>query len=98
MIAPQPKPRTRILDRIAAKREREAKALAFRLAVLTRDQHHCRACGRRVRRTVEAVPERAEVHHVLTRGAHPDKRFDLDNGLLVCLICHGRLQRHEMTL
>lgn len=88
MIRPQPKPRARLHDRIAAKRARERKALAFRLAVLTRDENRCRHCSRRVRRTMEAVPERAEVHHRHGRNVRPEDRFTVSAAVTLCLFCH----------
>lgn len=87
-FSPCRKPRAIIEDRIASKREREAKALAFRLAVLTRDENHCRACHRLVRRTQEAVAERAEVHHRRGRNVAPEDRYNVKAAVTLCLRCH----------
>ena len=83
-----PKPRARVLDRAAYKLALNARGRAFRAAVWLRDGGRCRACNRLVRKTMALVPERGEIHHVQTRGAHPDKRYDVGNGLLLCCSCH----------
>ena len=89
MIHPQPKPRPRIQDRIAAKRAREHRALAFRLAVWARDASQCRACGCPVKRTTEAVQWRGEVHHRHGRNVRPEDRFNPDMAVLLCSLCHS---------
>jgi len=63
MIHPCPKPRPRILDRVADKRELEAKDRAFRLAVWVRDGGKCRHCGRPVKHTITLSAEQGHVHH-----------------------------------
>lgn len=93
-----PKPRPRVVDRVAVKQKRDRRSQAFRQAVWQRDGGRCRHCGRLVRRTLELVPDRGEVHHRQTRGAHPDRRYDVANGVLLCAVCHQQAQRHEITV
>src|SRR3990167_2752596 len=83
-----PKPRARVLDRAAYKLELEAKARAFRRAVWLRDNGRCRACLRLVRRTINLVPERGEVHHRRGRNVAPQNRYNVKEAVLLCLACH----------
>lgn len=91
---PCPKPRPRILDRIEYKRERDAKERAFKAAVWARDKGFCQCCGVKCLKTIAADPKRGEVHHLKPRSTSPEKRYDVDNGQLLCLICHTKATRH----
>lgn len=96
---PQPKSASTRLTRALARRAvREARLRRFTMLVWARDRGRCRVCHRVVRRTTGLHPLRGEVHHLLTRGAHPELRYDVANGVLVCLSCHLKLQRHEIAL
>lgn len=97
IFRPVPKPRRRVLDRVAEKAERDRQAAAFRNAVWKRDSYSCQVCGRHLRRTAELVPDRGEVHHRLTRGAHPRLRYDIGNGVLLCQGCHARAHQGAIT-
>lgn len=88
-VHPQPKPRPRILDRIAVKLEREAQDRAFRKAVWERDGAACRACGRAVKRTADRLQARGEVHHRHGRHVRPEDRFNPDMAVLLCQPCHA---------
>ena len=93
---PMPKPRKRIEDRIAEKLAREQRDRDFRKAVWMRDRSLCRACGRRVRRTLELVAERGEIHHRRGRNVTPEDRFNVEQAVLLCGSCHrdsGVIQR-----
>lgn len=83
-----PKPTPRLIDRVAHKREREAKAAAFRKAVWARDGSKCRHCGRRVVHTAALVPSRGEVHHRRGRNVAPEDRFNVRAAVLLCGVCH----------
>ena len=83
-----PKPRARVLDRIAAKREREAKALAFRLAVWRRDRSQCQHCGRGVKRTCALAADQGHVHHRHGRNVRPADRYTVAMAVLLCAKCH----------
>ena len=60
----------------------------WKARVFQRDKGICRCCGRKVKKTLEHVPQRAEAHHLKTR-ADKSVRYDVRNGILVCLFpCH----------
>lgn len=92
------KPSARIEDRIAYKREREAKGRAFRAAVWARDKGICQHCGRKVVKTLALSAERGEVHHLKGRRVAPEDVFNPDRAVLLCAGCHGRAQRHEIVV
>lgn len=85
---PCPKPRPEIEDRIAYKRDREAREREFRLAVWLRDGSQCRACHRKVLKTISLVAERGEVHHRRGRNVTPEDRFNVSAAVLLCARCH----------
>jgi 5-methylcytosine-specific restriction endonuclease McrA len=91
-----PKPATKLVDRVAYKKEREAKERAFRQAVWTRDKSKCQRCGVKVIKTLALDAKRGEVHHLKPRSLDPGKRYDVNNGQLVCALCHQKLTRHEL--
>ena len=80
---PQPKSRPVIEDRIAYRRELEAKERAWRAAIWQRDESRCRACARLVRKTIELVPERGECHHKHGRNVAPADRFNVSAAVLL---------------
>lgn len=84
-----PKPRRKVLDRIAEKRENEAKHRAFIKAVWERDEGLCRHCGRVVVKSLEHVPNRGEVHHRRGRNVAPQDRYNVNEAVLLCLKDHG---------
>lgn len=61
----------------------------FKHDVWTRDDGHCRCCGRKVIKTLARVDERGEVHHI--HGRTGDLRFEARAAVLVCCKCHERL-------
>lgn len=64
-------------------RERRSyKAKKWREAVLQRDDFTCQECGSR---------ERLHVHHILPFSDHPERRWDINNGLTVCVSCHEQI-------
>lgn len=89
MIHPCPKPRRRVVDRVAEKRERDAKASAFRQAVWKRDEGRCRHCGKTVIRTVELLPNAGHVHHRRGRNVAPEDRYTVERAVLLCGRCHA---------
>ena len=93
-----PKPTPALVSRTAKQQDEEKAWKAVCRCVDERDRFKCRACGRRVQRTLKACRERAEHHHIVPRSIAPTLRFDSRNVLLVCLECHGKLTRHELTI
>lgn len=64
--------------------------LWWREAVLKRDDYTCRHCGAKgSRRRGAAVVLHA--HHIRGFAAFPDLRFDVDNGLTLCMPCHHKV-------
>lgn len=51
-------------------------------AVRVRDGNACQRCGRR------SPPWKLDAAHILSRGSAPKLKYDLDNGLLLCVLCH----------
>lgn len=57
---------------------------AWRLAVLTRDNWQCRACGR-----VCASKRQAHADHIVPVVVRPDLRYEVHNGQCLCHSCHS---------
>lgn len=51
----------------------------FRTLVLRRDGNKCVKCG---------STERLEVDHILPFSSHPESRYDISNGRVLCNACH----------
>ncbi len=83
------KPKRRIVDRIAYKRDAEQKAREFRAAVWARDEGRCRHCNRKVIHTIELLANRGEVHHRHGRNVAPEHRYTVAEAVLLCALCHG---------
>lgn len=56
-------------------------------AVLTRDHHQCRLCH---------ATRKLEVHHILPFRSHPENRWEVSNGITLCIACHRQLTGHEV--
>ncbi|MCK5016266.1 MAG: HNH endonuclease [Candidatus Peribacteraceae bacterium] len=56
----------------------------WRLNVLERDKNRCQKCN---------TLKKPQVHHVMSFAKHPDKRFDVDNGITLCKSCHKLFHR-----
>jgi hypothetical protein len=59
--------------------------IAFRSAVLERDDWTCQSCGKR--------GGRLEVHHVKSWAEHPTLRYEPSNGQTLCRPCHNQTKR-----
>jgi 5-methylcytosine-specific restriction endonuclease McrA len=83
---------TRLTDRTAKKRAEEQHWREVCRLVEIRDGFKCRACGRKVTKTLTLQEDRLEHHHVkpLSLGGE-DETF---NVACLCLRCHQ--QRHVM--
>jgi predicted restriction endonuclease len=86
---------TRLADKTAAKKLDAKELDAWRRAVSARDRGRCRVCGIRTLATLELVPNRREIHHVVSR-TNPLIRYDVRNGLTVCKTHHDQLTRHQL--
>lgn len=54
----------------------------WRLLVFKRDNFTCQHCG---------VNQELHAHHVKPFAAYPDLRLDVNNGLTLCIDCHGKV-------
>jgi hypothetical protein len=61
-------------------------ARKWRRLVLERDDHTCQICGSK---------QRLHVHHLKPFKDHPERRWDVKNGLSVCVFCHEKI--HSRT-
>jgi 5-methylcytosine-specific restriction endonuclease McrA len=69
-------------------RARHGAALTrWRAAVLARDGHRCQHCG---------TDQELHAHHLKTFADHPDLRFEVRNGLTLCIDCHGRVHGRDL--
>lgn len=67
--------------------------------VWARDSGKCRHCGRVVVKTIELIPQRGEVHHIVRRAKAKALLTDPRNCLLVCLHpCHQGFTHHEIAI
>lgn len=60
----------------------------WRKQVFQRDDFTCRQCGGR---------GSLHAHHVKAFADHPDLRLDLDNGLTLCVSCHGAIHGKDFS-
>jgi hypothetical protein len=54
----------------------------WRNKVFKRDFYKCRHCGSK---------KEIEAHHIIEWAKCVETRFDIDNGLTLCIICHGKV-------
>jgi hypothetical protein len=52
----------------------------WRDAVFRRDNYTCQHCGAR---------GRMHAHHILSYAGFPERRYDVVNGITLCVACHG---------
>jgi hypothetical protein len=91
---------TRLDRAIANKAARllDAKKLrAWAFEVKTRDKWRDRKTGRRVLRTLNLDPDRAEAHHVASKDDHA-VRYDVRNGICLSLATHDAVTRGQLAI
>ena len=37
-------------------------------------------------------------HHILTKGAHPELRYDVTNGIALCVECHAKAHSRGISV
>jgi len=62
-------------------------ARKWRKAVFKRDNWACQACGK--------IGGKLNAHHIKSFAEHPDLRFEEDNGITLCVKCHGKFHREN---
>jgi len=81
-------------------REKKAVRSAFRDAVLRRDGHRCRVCGREAR-TSNLEPRTSNesidlaAHHITNRELVPHGGYVRENGIALCSQCHEQAEAGE---
>jgi len=71
---------------------------ACKKAVDVRDKFKCRACKRKVVKTLTRCPERAEHAHLVRRRKESALMTDSRNVLLLCHFCHEKFDRHKLSV
>ena len=61
-------------------------AQQWRLAVFERDDFTCQSCGVR--------GGKLHAHHILAFSKFPEHRFDIKNGLTLCVSCHKKTDNY----
>lgn len=57
------------------------RAMMWRQKIFERDGYRCQDCGQH--------GGKLQAHHILGWAQHVGERFNLDNGLTLCLVCHA---------
>ena len=60
----------------------------WRINVFKRDNYTCQHCGEN---------KKLHAHHIIEWAKEESSRFDIDNGLTVCVICHGKIHGKDFT-
>ena len=58
----------------------------WRIACLERDEYQCTICG---------ATDRLHVHHILLYDKYPERRYDVNNGKTVCVLCHEKIHKRQ---
>lgn len=73
----------------ARRKSRKGPYASWRKTVLARDQLTCQRCG--------ITDVTLTAHHILPWETHPEKRFDVLNGLTLCQPCHFREHGYDLN-
>jgi hypothetical protein len=95
---PQPKPAPRVQERTAQRREALRAWLECCRIVDARDTFRCRCCGRKTIKTLSVCANRLEHHHLHGRNVAPERIADPSGVVSLCMACHQRVTRHEVTI
>ena len=93
-----PKPAPRLQERTAQRRNALRAWQECVRVVDARDQFTCRCCGRHLTRTLTVCPQRLEHHHLHGRNVAPERITDPSSVVSLCMACHQRVTRHEVTI
>lgn len=64
-------------------RHKEAEISQWRRRVFARDGYQCQSCGHKPNR-----PRQLNAHHIRSWAGYPADRFDIGNGITLCVTCH----------
>lgn len=87
----------RAVEKKAAKREDDQKLAVWAKAVKERDGWKDRYTGKKVKRTRELDPLRAEAHHVEPRE-NKGTRYDVRNGLCLSFATHDAIEMNRLQI
>jgi 5-methylcytosine-specific restriction endonuclease McrA len=87
----------RVIDTDAEKKEDDKRLLELRQIVWKRDEGKCRACKKRVIKSLEASPKRGEVAHIRSRR-FAATRYEPRNCFLACYVCHALVDQHLLVV
>lgn len=65
-----------------------AQVKSWRITVFIRDNRRCQQCG---------ATEHIHAHHIKPWAEYPDLRFDVDNGVTLCEVCHGKVHGKDFS-
>lgn len=71
--------------RLSAEGRRSAEYKAWRTSVYERDNYTCQLCGAR--------GVKLNAHHKKAYAHYPELRFDINNGITLCVSCHKKIHR-----
>lgn len=74
-------------DNKPSKERRSYQARVWRNAVRDRDGWECKHCG--------ASDGKLHAHHIKPWKTHPELRFDLGNGITLCVPCHEKVHQRR---
>lgn len=86
---PVPKGLPRVLTKQARKQTKDALAKDFRRAVWIRDRGRSRASGKPLAKSGSDYDRIGEVHHEYKRSTHPERIYDVSNGVLLSKTEHA---------
>lgn len=87
----------RAVEKKAADRKDEQQLAAWSLAVKVRDLWTCRKTGKRLKRTRQLDPLRAEAHHIVSRSDEA-VRYDIRNGVALSYEVHEAVERNTLQI
>ncbi len=65
------------------------KAAEWRNAVFQRDEYSCKDCGKK---------GHIQAHHIKSWAVHPELRYNINNGVTLCLLCHAKRHPRKAKL
>jgi len=82
---------TRWIDGKSLERDRArlgTEVKEWRIKVFERDNYICQNCG---------IKNDIQAHHIIEWAKDESKRFDVENGLTLCINCHGKIHGKDFT-
>lgn len=87
----------RVIEKKTADREDKQKLDAWALAVKVFDNWRDRKTGKKVKRTRQLDPLRAEAHHVVPKSDR-NVRYDVRNGICLSFATHDAVERNTLRI